>query len=491
MVCRREVPRCARALAVSHDKHADRRGGQPLDLARSAAGDRLGAASPAEVCSKGPPPPTPRMVARREKQARAEGRLVLPVAAAGGNASVLSSASSSWAPCEDAASTAQCEGCLNGTLAALDRCMGFGQAYFPGNLQPFIASRGAFHRLSSALGAGRTVRRVCGEWGLSHDGALTMLAWMLRLPYGEALHRCGAYHFARAARADACDNVASGPAAVGGEGVGGGLERDCGGCGSGGVDGGGGGGGDGSNGGLVAVSGGLSGGPVVLLDRVKRPEDIPRSCWPHRASSATATVAAAVAAAPSGATGTGTSDTGTGTSSVGSRFSPGAAFGAVDEASWDGCFAAGLQVAARAFDLDTASRTPWWDRLRSQQHQLQQRLQERVQQKELWRGWGDAVDGGDGGGAFEPWAGAAGALDIYSMADCRHHPPGRAAAAAVANKKGAKLVPEAAPGALALTAAAAARVAGHPAAKLSWREFERRTSEARRLDPPRGHARGG
>jgi hypothetical protein len=391
------------------------------------------------------------MLRRRVRQALAEGGHDHDAAAV--DAALLlsrssattmnTSAESSWAPCEDDRATAQCVDCMNSTRAALGACMGVGQAFFPGNLQPLIASRGGLARLRLAASNGTTVRKVCEEWGVSHDGALVMLAWMLRLPYLEASHKCGAYRFAKGAAADECEAAPLSSSSSSSSSLSSSSELPS---------------------ESSSESSPSTGSHVALLDRVKRHSDLPSSCWPG---------------------GTRPKD---GDSSGSLRMhgagdadhddSADDADVTVDPFAWDACLAEQGHRAARAYDLDTVVRTAWWARLREQA----------TKKKAAAAGVtgagksGQPVTNLNDGELFEPWVGAGGALDVFSMADCRRHKPATllgaasisagtmatlattaAAMAAVAAAHQTNPL-EAAPGALALTAAAWQRLKSHPLA---------------------------
>jgi len=47
--------------------------------------------------------------------------------------------------------------------------------------------------MEPVLRGGTTLRRICREWSVTHDAALTILSWLLRLGYVEALPTCGVY----------------------------------------------------------------------------------------------------------------------------------------------------------------------------------------------------------------------------------------------------------------------------------------------------------
>jgi len=129
-----------------------------------------------------------------------------------------------WRPCETAAATRACVACVRTTMRAVAACMARASShhFFPGNLQPFLASAAAMQRLRSVLdpthglnpsddnavfdhlGAAastdqagpssgnetfrttspppppQALQALCLEWGVSHDFALTLLAWMVR-----------------------------------------------------------------------------------------------------------------------------------------------------------------------------------------------------------------------------------------------------------------------------------------------------------------------
>jgi hypothetical protein len=126
---------------------------------------------PTNVCSE---PPPPQRAGYRKGASSAEGL------------------ARKWAPCVDAESLKACEVCVDRTMKAVDKCMGphqvpppsdashacthtqydahktsnhvcNGQAYFPGNMQPMLASAEALRRMAPVLKSGTTLRRICGQ----------------------------------------------------------------------------------------------------------------------------------------------------------------------------------------------------------------------------------------------------------------------------------------------------------------------------------------